>query len=110
LAVQRAYVLTTTADNSFRLALLDVLAEPSADGSGTRLRALALRLVAQAEAGDREAMREVLDRLDGRPFTADEPERPPVKLVFGWRNAFEPPEAAEQVEDAPSVVPGAPGI
>jgi hypothetical protein len=80
----------------FRKALIKVLAEKAADGSGTRLEALARMVVAQAEAGDREALRDVVDRIDGKPFPNDGPERPKQHVVFGWRDAFEPPVRAAE--------------
>jgi hypothetical protein len=88
----------------YRKALLAVLGEPAAEGAGTRLEALARRVVAQAEAGDREALRDIVDRLDGKAFVNEGPARPPRKLVFGWKDAFEQPprfgtELARRLKD-----------
>src|SRR4051812_41172837 len=69
--------------SAFRDALVRVLAELAVQGDATRLEALARRLVEQAEAGDRDALRDVLDRIDGRPSVAD-PERGPRKVTFSW--------------------------
>lgn len=75
----------------YRRALIAVLGEPAADGAGSRLEALARMVVAQAEAGDREALREIVDRLDGKPFVNEGPARPPRKVVLGWKDAFDKP-------------------
>ena len=75
----------------FRKALLKVLAEPAGDGDGSRLEALARMAVEHAEAGDREALRDVVDRIDGKAFANDGPERPKQHVVFGWKDAFDKP-------------------
>jgi hypothetical protein len=45
----------------------DVLRVAALGGGGRHLRIIADKLVAKAEEGDLQAIREVIDRLDGRP-------------------------------------------
>jgi hypothetical protein len=50
----------------------DALRVALLSGGGHRLRAIAGKLVEKAEGGDLQAIREVADRLDGRPAQAIE--------------------------------------
>lgn len=52
------------AEKSFAQALRMCL---NKDGDGRRLRLIAEQLVKQAEAGEQWAIKEIADRLDGRP-------------------------------------------
>ena len=50
----------------------DVLRVALLSGGGRRLRVIADKLVEKAEQGDLQAIREVIDRLDGKPVQAIE--------------------------------------
>lgn len=48
----------------------DALTLALKDGDGLKLRNIAEKLVAAAEAGDLQAIKEIADRLDGKPVQA----------------------------------------
>jgi ribosomal protein S6E (S10) len=54
---------------------------------GKKLRALAEKLIARAEEGDIAALKEIGDRVDGRPQQAivggSDEDGPPIRLVIG---------------------------
>lgn len=55
-----------TFTNMLRIALM----EARSDGEGTKLRAVADQLVSKAMSGDVQAIKEVADRLEGKPAQA----------------------------------------
>lgn len=61
-------------------------AAASADGA-TRLDAVVAALIDKATGGDLAAIKEIFDRVEGRPgqAAANEPELPRA-VVFGWKN------------------------
>jgi hypothetical protein len=61
-------------------------ATAAADGA-TRLDAVVAALIDKAAGGDLAAIKEVFDRVDGRPgqAVAPEPDQPRA-VVFGWKN------------------------
>ena len=54
-------------DKSFTAMLRIAIHEKAQDGKGTRLRALADKLVEEGIAGNVTAIKEIADRLDGKP-------------------------------------------
>ena len=62
----------------FASALAEALALPSRVDQMARIAVIANQLVEQAEAGDLQAIREIADRLDGKPAQAivGDPENP----------------------------------
>ena len=59
----------------------DMLRVALLSGGGRRLRIIADRLVAKAEAGDLQAIQQIADRLDGRPSQAIERGDVPVEAL-----------------------------
>jgi ribosomal protein L17 len=67
--------------------LISALEEPF-DGSITKLRKVVDALVANAMSGDQQAIREVFDRVDGKPAQTivGDDDADPIKHVIQWKN------------------------
>jgi hypothetical protein len=57
-------------------------------------RLIVRRLVAKAHKGDMAAIKEIFDRMDGKPVPAAAPDKGPRKLIFAWRD-YQYPWTAE---------------
>jgi hypothetical protein len=71
-----------------REALDAELARASDDGEGNKagvLQLIARRLAAKALEGDLGAIREIFDRMDGKPVAGNAPEQPQRKLEMQWK-------------------------
>jgi Recombination endonuclease VII len=92
-------VMTTTDDQTEtgkasrlmrKAILLELQCEPGEpdDGTTDNLRLIARRLVAKAAAGDIQAIKEVLDRIDGKPVPGPgDAEQGPRQVSIRWKNA-----------------------
>lgn len=68
-----------------RESLLAALRQPNAEG-GTAMDRVLAALIEKAAGSDLGAIKEIFDRLAGRPGQAAGEPEPPRKLVFGWKN------------------------
>jgi len=59
----------------------DLLRVAVLSGGGRRLRVIVEKLLDKAEQGDLQAIREVMDRLDGKPTQAIEPGDAPLEAM-----------------------------
>jgi hypothetical protein len=69
--------------------LISALNEAADDGNTTKMRKLVDRLVDKAIDGDVPAIKEILDRVDGRvpqAMAGDDGEGP-IRLVVSWKSA-----------------------
>jgi hypothetical protein len=74
-------------DKPFRDALRMELAAVGDDHRA--LRAIARKLIAEAEGGKMDAIREIADRMDGKPAQAvigGEDDDPEIKLQISWQS------------------------
>jgi hypothetical protein len=65
------------------------LRRESDDGEGAKadiLRLIARKLAAKALDGDLGAIKEIFDRMDGKPVAGTVPEEPPGQVVFQWKD------------------------
>lgn len=67
-----------------RDALAAALRAP-AEGGATRLDAVLAALIDKAAGGDLAAIKEIFDRLEGRPGQASHEPELPRNVVFGWK-------------------------
>ena len=68
------------------------LARASGDGEGHNvLQLIARRLAAKAAEGDLGAIKEIFDRIDGKPAAGSAPEQVPTRVVFQY--AEPPPQS-----------------
>jgi Family of unknown function (DUF5681) len=59
------------------------------DGEGakaTMLQLIARKLAAKALDGDLGAIKEIFDRMDGKPAAGSAADEPPGKVVFEWKD------------------------
>ena len=57
-------------------------------------RLIVRRLVAKAHKGDMAAIKEIFDRMDGKPVPGTAPDTGPHKLIFAWKD-YQYPWTAE---------------
>ena len=77
-----------TQDGEGRLvrdALVAALRAPAVEGAA-RIDQVVTALLDKAAGGDLAAIKEIFDRVEGRPGPAAAEPEAPRKLVFGWRN------------------------
>ena len=75
-----------------RDALDSELSRASADGEGNNvLRLIARRLATKALDGDLGAIKEIFDRIEGKPAAGSAPEQVPTRVVFQY--AEPPPQS-----------------
>src|SRR5262245_2316147 len=67
------------------------LSRASVDGDGNVLRLIARKLAARALEGDLGAIKEIFDRIDGKPAAGSAPEQVPTRVVFQY--AEPPPQS-----------------
>ena len=68
------------------------LSRASVDGDGNNvLRLIARKLAAKALEGDLGAIKEIFDRIDGKPAAGSAPEQVPTRVVFQY--AEPPPQS-----------------
>lgn len=73
-------------------AIRRAIARREQTGNGADLNKLAETLLDKAADGDMTAIKELGDRLDGKPPQAvgGDPDAPPIKLTFGWKSPATP--------------------
>lgn len=74
-------------DKPFRDALRMELAAAGEDHK--KLRTIARKLIDEAEGGDMQAIREIADRMDGKPAQAvigGDDDDPEIKLQISWQS------------------------
>jgi hypothetical protein len=74
---------------SMREALDAELRREGDDGDGPKadiLQLIARKLAAKALDGDLGAIKEIFDRMDGKPVAGTVPEEPPGQVVFQWKD------------------------
>jgi Recombination endonuclease VII len=79
----------------------------SEDGrKSQKLRLIADTLVDKAVDGDMQAIKEILDRVDGRPGAAATPEDGPRKVTFAWKDYQYPWTTSPNDNSSPSTSDG----
>ena len=77
-----------------RDALDSELSRASADGDGNNvLRQIARKLAAKALEGDLGAIKEIFDRIDGKPAAGSASEQVSTRVMFHWPDAEPPPQS-----------------
>jgi hypothetical protein len=97
------------ADRLIRHALIVALhrQRDSEDGRrGQKLRLIADALVDKAVEGDMQAIKEILDRVDGRPGVAATAEEGPRKVTFAWKDYQYPWTTSPDDNSSPSTSDG----
>jgi hypothetical protein len=75
-----------TTRKRFRAALIEALEQPGENGAESKLQEIADALVTKAAGGDLAAIKEVLDRLDGKTApAAPDTDAEPVRVTFRWK-------------------------
>jgi hypothetical protein len=97
------------ADRLIRHALIVALHRQRESEDGRRsqkLRLIADQLVDKAVEGDMQAIKEILDRVDGRPGAAATAEEGPRKVTFAWKNYQYPWTTSPDDNSSPSTSDG----